>query len=318
MRDLERAILRADMRVRQLVKETPLELSPLLSSESQQVYLKLEQLQHTGSFKLRGATNKLLSLSETERAKGVVTASTGNHGAAVAYAADHLGVKALVFVPENASKAKLESIKQWGAELRFYGDDGVFAERFARKYALEKNLPFISPYNDLDVIAGQGTLGVELAKQLPEIDTLFVSLGGGGLLSGVACALKAVNPQIQIIACSPQNSAVMMDSLQAGEILDLPSLLTLSDGTAGGVEEGSITFGYCQQLMDEKVKVSEEEIKDALKSFMLSHHLLIEGAAATVLAAYQKHKDHIKGKNVVLLICGANISLEALNQILKT
>lgn len=316
MQSLERAILRAEMRVRQLVKETPLERSPSLSNASQEVYLKLEQLQHTGSFKLRGASNKLLSLCTEERKKGVVTASTGNHGAALAYAAHHLGVKALVFVPENASKAKLEAIKQWGAELRFYGEDGVLAERFARKYALEKGLPFISPYNDLDVIAGQGTLGVELFKQLPDIDTLFLSLGGGGLLSGVACALKTANPNIKIVACSPQNSAVMMDSLEAGKILDIPSQPTLSDGTAGGVEEGSITFDYCQKLLDERVKVSEEEIAEALKSFMTSHHMLIEGSAATVLAAYKKSQKSRYGQKVVLLLCGANISPETLEMLL--
>ncbi|MCA9836874.1 MAG: threonine/serine dehydratase [Trueperaceae bacterium] len=315
---MQQAILKAEMQVRQLVKETPLELSHFLSTGEHQVYLKLEQLQHTGSFKLRGASNKLLSLSQAERDMGVVTASTGNHGAAVAYAAHHLGVKALVFVPEGASPTKLEAIRQWGAALRLHGDDGVVAERFARAYALEHQLPFISPYNDLDVMAGQGTLGVELYKQLPEIDTLLLSLGGGGLLSGVACALKTARPDIKIIACSPQNSAVMMDSLEAGEILDLPSLATLSDGTAGGVEEDAITFAYCQQLIDERVKVSEEEIAEALKTFISSHQLLIEGAAATVLAAYKKHRANIAGKKVVLLLCGANISLETLEQVLRS
>lgn len=314
---LTQSILEAEKRIRPIVKETPLELSLSLSDEDAQVFLKLENLQHTGSFKLRGATNKLLSLSDADKAKGVVTASSGNHGAATAYAAKKLGIKVLVFVPVHASVAKIDAIKRSNAEVRLHGDDGVITERYARTYAVENNMPYVSPYNDLDVVAGQGSVGVELARQCKDLDAVFVAVGGGGLIAGTAAALKLVNQSIKVIACSPQNSAVMIESLKAGEILDLPSLPTLSDGTAGGVEENSVTFELCQDLVDDYVQVSEEEIKSSLKQFMATEHLLIEGAAAVAIASFEKTRAAYKGKKVALVICGANISLDDLKGVLE-
>ncbi|MGI9287788.1 MAG: threonine/serine dehydratase, partial [Pseudomonadales bacterium] len=281
---LAQNIIAAENRIRPYVKETPLEPSLVLGDGDTQVFLKLENLQYTGSFKLRGATNKLLSLNDADKAHGVVTASSGNHGAATAYAAQKLGVRVLVFAPEQASTTKIEAIKRLGAEVRLHGDDGVITERYARTYAVENGMPYISPYNDLDVVAGQGSVGVELTKQCADLDAVFIAVGGGGLISGTAAALKNVNPDVQVIACSPANSAVMIESLKAGEILDLASKPTFSDGTAGGVEENAVTFELCQQLVDDFVLVSEDEIKAALKSFLATQHLLIEGAAAVVLA----------------------------------
>ncbi len=315
--DLAQRILEAEARIRPIVKETPLERSFVLSDEATEVFLKLENLQFTGSFKLRGATNKLLSLTEADKAKGVVTASSGNHGAATAYAAKQLGVKVLVFVPTHASSAKIEAIKRFGAEVRLHGDDGVIAERFARSYALQESMTYVSPYNDIDIVAGQASVGVELARQCPDLDAVFVAVGGGGLISGTAAALKATNPNLKVIACSPLNSAVMIESLKAGELLDLPSLPTLSDGTAGGVEENAITFELCQQLIDESVLVTEEEIVDALKQTMATEHLLIEGAAAVAVAAYKKTRAAYKGKKVAIVLCGANISLTDLKRVLE-
>ena len=176
-------------------------------------------------------------------------------------------------------------------------------------------MTYISPYNDPDVVIGQGSIGVELSQQLESIDTIMIALGGGGLLSGVALYLKSIMPNIRVIACSPENSKVMMDSIKAGKILDLPSEPTLSDGTAGGVEDNTITFDLCKTLIDDYVTVSEEEIKAALKTFLETHHMLIEGAAAMVLASYEKIKTRLKG-NVVLVMCGANISLETLRSVL--
>lgn len=314
---LTQNIIAAEKRIRPYVKETPLELSLTLSDGATQVFLKLENLQHTGSFKLRGATNKLLSLSGTDKARGVVTASSGNHGAATAYAARKLGIQVLVFVPKQASTTKIDAIKRLGAEVRLHGDDGVITERYARAYATENGMSYVSPYNDLAVVAGQGSVGVELATQCADLDAVFVAVGGGGLISGTAAALKSVNPQVQVIACSPANSAVMIESLKAGEILDLVSKPSLSDGTAGGVEENAVTFELCQSLVDDFVLVSEDEIKVALKSFMATQHLLIEGAAAVVLAAFEKTRKRFNGKKVALVICGANISLEDLKRVLE-
>ncbi len=314
--DLVQHILAAERRIRPLVYETPLVKSLALSSDATQVLLKLENLQPTGSFKLRGATNKLLSLSAVERAQGVVTASSGNHGAATAYAGKQLGIKALVFVPEHASTTKIDAIERLGAEVRLHGDDGVITERYARAYAAENAMPYVSPYNDLDVVAGQGSVGVELARQCADLDAVFIAVGGGGLISGTAAALKAASPHVHVVACSPANSAVMIESLKAGEILDLESKPTLSDGTAGGVEENALTFGLCQALIDEYVLVEESEIKASLKNFLATQHLLIEGAAAVVLAAFEKTQEKYRGKKVALVICGANIGLEDLKKVL--
>lgn len=312
---LPAAIVAAEKRMRPFVKETPLELSHILSDEQRQVYLKLENLQHTGSFKLRGAINKLLSLSEAERSRGIVTASTGNHGAATAYSLKKLGIKGIVFVPENASPAKLAAIKSWGAEVRTYGNDGVISERQARSYAAAHRMTYISPYNDLDVVAGQGSIGVELVRQLGQVDHVLIALGGGGLLSGVSSYLRHINPAVNVIACCPENSAVMLESLKAGKILDLPSLPTLSDGTAGGVEADALTFDLCQSLISDSIRVSEADLKAALRDFLATHHLLIEGAAAVVLAAFEKLKPRLTG-NIVLVLCGANISLNDLKKVL--
>jgi threonine dehydratase len=309
-------IIRAEKRIRSFVRETPLEFSPVLSADSSQVYLKLENYQHTGSFKVRGAFNKLLSLSEEEKAKGIVTASTGNHGAATAYALKTLNYKGIIFVPEIASKAKVTKIQRLGSEVRYYGDDGVLTENYARQFAAENDMTYMSPYNDEAVIAGQGTISVELARQLERVDNILVALGGGGLLSGIASYLNHVNPNAKIIACSPQNSAVMMESVKAGKILELPSLPTLSDATAGGVEANAITFELCRDLIDEYVTATEDEIKTAWRDFLATHSMMIEGAAALVVACYQKIQTRLKG-NTVLVLCGANVSLETLKNVIR-
>lgn len=314
--ELVKNIVAAEQRIRPFVQQTPLETSLVLSSDTTQVLLKLENLQATGSFKLRGATNKLLSLSAVEQARGVVTASSGNHGAATAYAGKKLGIDVLVFVPEQASTNKIDAIKRLGATVRLHGNDGVITERHARAYAAAHGMPYVSPYNDLDVVAGQGSVGVELARQCADLDAVFIAVGGGGLIAGAAAALKAAIPHVQIVGCSPINSAVMIESLKAGKILDLASRPTLSDGTAGGVEENAVTFALCQALVDDYVLVSEDEIRTALRAFLATQHLLIEGAAAVVLAAFDKTRAQYQGKKVALVICGANIGLEDLKKVL--
>ncbi len=316
--EILREVLQAERRIRPYIRETYLEHSPYLSDLSgANVYCKLENLQYTGSFKFRGAMNKLLSLPKEDREKGVVAASTGNHGAAVARSAGILGIEAVIFVPEGTDPSKVQAIERYGAEVRYHGSDCVESEVFARKFVERNALTYIPPYNDPQVIGGQGTIGVELSRQMERIDAVFASVGGGGLISGIASYLKVVSPSTEIIGCSPENSQVMVRSVEAGHILDLPSLPTLSDGTAGGIEEGSITFDLCRSLVDEFVTVSEAEIRESLISFVSSHHMLIEGAAAVAIASFLKIKDRFEGKEVAIVICGANIGLEKLGHVLQ-
>ncbi|MFQ5651322.1 MAG: threonine/serine dehydratase [bacterium] len=308
---------RAESRIRPHIRETHLDWSPYLSKESRSnVWLKLENVQFTGSFKVRGALNKLLSLKEVQRKRGVVTASTGNHGAAVAFGLRKLRASGIVFVPENASPDKVEAIEQLGAQVRFWGTDPARTEAHARQYASTRSMPYISPYNDLQVVAGQGTIGLELAHQLETPDAVFVSLGGGGLISGIAGYLKTVCPAVEIIGCSPENSQVMIQSVRAGKILALPSRPTLSDGTAGGIEPGAMTFDLCRTLVDRYVTVTEDEIKKSLQLFIQTHHMLIEGAAAVALSGFLKQQQDFVARNVVIVLCGANISLETLQTVL--
>ena len=315
--DIVQETLAAEKRIRPYIRETILEYSLFYTRLiGANVYFKLENLQHTGSFKLRGAMNKLLSLTDEERKRGVVTASTGNHGAAFAFSLGKVGGSGIVFVPENASRSKVEAIERLGAEVRYIGNDCIDAEAYARQYALKNEMIYMPPYNDDKIIGGQGTIGVELTRQLDRIDAVFVALGGGGMISGIAGFLKSTCPDAQIIGCSPENSQVMIQSVKAGKILDLPSLPTISDGTAGGVEPGSVTLVYCRDLVDDYITVTEHQIKESLLEFMQVHHMLIEGAAAVAIAACVKQGGYFAGKNVVVIICGANISLETLKSIL--
>ena len=301
MKALYDAVRAAETRIRPWIIETPLEpsaLGPLL---------KLEDRQHTGSFKARGAFSKLLSLAPQARSAGVIAASTGNHGAAVAYAAGKLGIKARIVVPVGANAGKLEKIRTLGGAIEEYGDDSAVAERRARTLAEREGMVYVSPYNDLDVIAGQGTIGVELARRLPRIEVLFVALGGGGLLAGVAAYLKVSLPKLHVVGCSPENSAVLIESLRAGRILELESRPTLSDGTAGGVEPGTITFDLCRRLADELLTVSESEIAAAMRLVHRANGRMIEGAAGVAVAGYLRQAERWRGKTAVAIVCGGNV-----------
>jgi threonine dehydratase len=315
--DIAGEVISAEKVIRPYVRETYLEYSPFYSRMTgANVYFKLENLQYTGSFKLRGAMNKLLSLTDEEKGRGVVTASTGNHGAAFAYGLSKVEGSGVVFVPENASRTKVEAIERLGAEVRHVGNDCSETEAYARQYAKKNKMTHMPPYNDVKAIGGQGTIAFELAKQLDQIDAVFVALGGGGMISGIGGFLKPQIPGVQIIGCSPQNSQVMIQSVKAGKILDLPSLPTLSDGTAGGIEPGSITLDLCREFVDAYITVTEEEIKDSLREFIQTQHMLIEGSAAVAVAAFKKQADRFSGKNVAVIICGGNISLETLKTVL--
>ncbi|KAL9987298.1 hypothetical protein ACROYT_G001581 [Oculina patagonica] len=313
-------VLRAVDRIKPYIRRTPLEYSPWLSDVGKsKVYVKLESEQITGSFKLRGAFNKLLSLKESNDevflTKGAITASTGNHGAATAYASSEVSIPITIYVPKTASSAKLKAVKQLGGTVVCHGEDCVEAEVKARAVAEESNIPFVSPYNDLVVAAGQGTIGVEIFEDLPDVDAVFVAVGGGGLIGGIAAYLKSVKPSVKMIGCQPSQSAVMTESVKAGKILDLPSGDTLSDATAGGIEENAVTFDLCKSLVDEWIVVSEEEISKAVYQFMENHHKIVEGAAGVAIAAYVKEQKNFQGQNVVIISCGANIAMKKLKEI---
>ena len=315
--DVAHAAQRAAARIAEYVRETPLDYSPAFSKETgANVFFKLENLQHTGSFKLRGATNRLMTLSPEQRETGCVAASSGNHGAAVAYAMGKLGVRGVIFVPEKTSPTKVEAIRFYDGDVRFFGTDGLDTELHARDYAAQKGMFYLSPYNDYEVLVGQGTCGVEIAAQLPDIDDIFIAIGGGGLISGVGSVLKAHNKDVRVIGCQPRASAVMTHSVEAGSILEMPSEPTLSDGTAGGIEPGAITFDICRAVTDEYVLVDEDAIAAAMRMYMDAEHQLIEGAAGVAIAGMLARKVELTGRNVVIIVCGANISRDALRTVI--
>lgn len=280
------------------------------------VWIKQEYLQHTGSFKLRGALNAVLSLTPTQRRHGVVAASSGNHGAAVAYSAQIASCRATIFVPEQASPVKVAAMKALGATVIQVGHDSVISEGAARAFAHTHQLPYLSPYNDATIMAGQGTLGLEMHQQIPMLDTLIIAVGGGGLIGGVAAALKAQHPTLQIIGAFPRNSAVMVASVRAGQIVDIPSDDTLSDGTAGGIEPDTVTFAYYRQLVDMSVLVSEAQIATAMRDYIDSRHHLIEGAAGVALAATHLLGNYLQGRVVGVVACGAGIGVQRLQSIM--
>jgi len=303
----------AAQRIRPHVLATSLEHSQALSElAGTNVFCKLENLQHTGSFKARGAFNKILSLPHAERARGVVAASTGNHGAAVAYALAKLELPGTIFVPEGASKVKVANIARLGGSVRYAGTESAATEHFARTFAQDNGLTYVSPYNDWDVIAGQGTIGMEIVASLPKTGVVVASLGGGGMIGGIGGYVKSVNPGARVIAASPRNSNAMIESIRAGKIVEVEHHPTLSDATAGGVEPGAITLDLCRHVVDECVEVSEDEIRAAMRLFIETHHMLLEGSAAVAIAALSYVKGLSPNTCVALIICGANISADTL------
>jgi threonine dehydratase len=310
-------VIEAESRIRQFIRETPVDHSLHLSLLGNgDVHLKLEHLQHTGSFKLRGATNKILSLTPEQWQRGVIAASTGNHGLGVCYAARRAGTTATIYLPRNVSESKLAMMKHLGGNQIVSSDDCLDAENTARKAAEASGQVFISPYNDPEVIAGQGTIGVELARQLDRIDAVFVAVGGGGMIAGIAAYLKSVSPNTRIIGCWPENSRVLYECLRAGRIIEFPEEPTISESTAGGVEAGSVTFPLCQRLIDGQVLVSEAEIRAAMRMIFEQERWVVEGSAGVAVAGYLKEREAYAGQTVVIILCGRNIAAEKLKQIL--
>lgn len=335
------------------IDPTDLLHSPQLSEMGHcQAYFKLENQQPTGSFKVRGAFNKIVategltpdlpdneiedgetadsrpteqlpakseSSTEAEPPLSYVAASTGNHGAALAYAAKELKRAATVFVPENASPSKIARIEQLGAEVVRHGTDCLECETRARRFARERGMVYVSPYNDADVILGQGTIADELIQQfeVEPVDIVIAAVGGGGLIGGVGSRLKELSQNAEVVGVSPENSRALIDSIAAGHAVPDDSLPTLSDATAGGIEEGSITIDLCRGIVDHFTTVSEEDIARTLKWFVSTYDIRIEGAAAVAIAGFLKLRNNFNGKNVVILICGGNIDDDVLDEIMN-
>lgn len=316
--ELKDQIVVAARRIHEYVRYTPLIFSDQLSMLCQaNVYLKLENLQPTASFKVRGAFNKLLSLSKAQQAAGVVAASTGNHGAAVAYACKQLNIKAEIFVPVDTSPHKIAAINSYGAVVNKVGAQCSAAEDHARNYAQQHSKSYVSPYNDLDIIAGQATSGYEILQQLPTVNAIFVCIGGGGLIAGVGAFIKQNHKPINIVGCLPENSPVMSESIKAGKLIDLDIKPTLSDSSAGNIEANAITFDLCKQYVDDYILASENEIASALRLMLEKEHMLVEGAAAVTLACLYKQRQRYRDQNIVLLLCGSNISMTNLRSVLE-
>ena len=314
---VQNEVLEAEKRIRKHIRETPLEYSSFLSEEANcDVYLKCENIQVTGSFKFRGAANYFLSLSEPEKLKGLVTSSTGNHGAAFAYLLNKFGGSGTIYVPESATPSKVDALRSPGVQIVIHGDDCVETERFARQEAEKKGQVYIAPYNHLKIIGGQGTVAIELQRQLERMDAVFIPVGGGGLISGVAGYLKSQDTGIGIIGCQPENSHVMKASVEAGRIVEMVSRPTLSEGTAGGIEPGSITVDICSEHVNDFILVTEKEIEDAILLVLQKHYMLIEGAAALTVAAFLKMKKEHENKTVVLILSGKKIGIKTIQRII--
>ncbi|GBF28451.1 L-threonine dehydratase catabolic TdcB [bacterium MnTg03] len=321
MKDLVANIIAADQRIKAVdggVRETPLDESGLFSDRTgARFLLKGEHLQRTGSFKMRGAMNKLLSLNESERKQGIITASSGNHGMATSQAARVVGLEATVYVPETVSPLKLSNMKRLGAKTVLVPGNGVEAEIVGRAAAKQQAKTFVSPYSDLDIIAGQGTVGLELAAQCADLAAVYICVGGGGLISGIGSYLKARRPEIDIIGCWPENATAMHLCLERGEIYDTPETKTLSDGSAGGVEAGAITFPICQQVIDRHLLVSEDEIVSAMCDMAANENFIIEGAAGVALGAALKTAGDYKARSIAVVICGRNVAVDTFRSVLE-
>ena len=302
----------ARKRVQKWARHTPIEYSPDLSKLTDaQVYLKLENYQVTGSFKIRGATNKILLLTEEERNRGVVTASSGNHAQGLGYAAKQLGVRAKVVVPEMTPQVKIDAIRKYGVELIIEGEEYMDSERLARRIEEEEGMTFVSAYNDIDLIKGQGTIGLEMIEDQPDLDTVLIPVGGGGLASGVASVYQQAT-DATVIGVQSETSPVMYECVKKGYIHDIPLEDTYAEGLHGGLEPGSVSFELCRDNIDDWVILTETDILAAIKYMLHETHMLVEGAGAVGVAALLADSARWKGKKIGVVISGGNLGLETL------
>ncbi len=292
---------------------TPLLPSPALSAHhGAEFRLKLETMQPTGAFKLRGATCKLDALSAEERARGVVAISSGNHGRGIAYAAKRMGVRAVVCMGSLVPRNKIEAIEALGAEVRIVGDSQDDAEVEARRLVAEEGMVEAHPFDDAEIIAGQGTIGLELMEDWPELDSVVVPLSGGGLVSGIAIAVKAASPRARVIGVSMERGAAMVESLRAGKPVPVEELATLADALGGGIGlDNRLTFDLVRTLVDETVTVTEEEIADGMRHLFWREQLVVEGAGAVGVSAVLAGRIARLGERVALVVSGRSTDMHA-------
>jgi threonine dehydratase len=307
----------AASRIKGIVTRTPVIPSSTLSRLfGFKVWLKLENLQKTGSFKVRGAFNKVSSLTDDEKARGVVAASSGNHAQGVAWASSLLGVRSLIIMPENAPIVKFVATKGYGAEVMFHGANFFEAYQFAIGYAKERGLAFIPPFEDDLVIAGQGTIGLEILEDLPDVDTVVVPVGGGGLISGIAAAVKSVSPSITVIGCEAAASSSCMESLKQGRPVEVRGRPTIADGIAVK-RVGDRTFGLITRYVDKVVETGEDSIAGAILQLLERKKLMVEGAGAVTIAAAMEGKLPRSTKKAVFVLSGGNIDVTMLDRVIR-
>ena len=305
----------AKKRVDEVIIPTPLIYSEAFSKECKnQVYIKPENLQRTGAFKIRGAYNKIVKMDDEAKAKGLIASSAGNHAQGVAYAASKLGVKATIVMPQHTPLIKVEATEAHGAEVVLAGE--VYDEAYQKACDLQKEhgYTFVHPFNDEDVIEGQGTIALEILEELPEADIILVPIGGGGLISGIACAAKQIKPTIKIIGVEPEGAASALAAINEDQVVALKEAYTIADGTA--VKEiGDMTFDYIKEYVDGIITVSDYELMDAFLLLVEKHKLVAENSGILSLAALKKLNE--KNKKVVSLISGGNIDVLTISSMIN-
>ncbi|WP_262027778.1 pyridoxal-phosphate dependent enzyme [Microvirga sp. Mcv34] len=307
--------VQARRRIRPHIYETPLLPSRRIGRErGSSVFFKAENFQLTGSFKIRGAASKMTALG-LDRA--VITASSGNHGIASAQAASSIGQALTVVLPETVAPAKLERIRSFNVDVILHGAESGLAELYAQQEAASRGLVYVSPYNDPEIVAGQGTIGLELLEQAESIDNVFVAMGGGGLIGGIGAVLKSFSPQTRVFGVAAQNSAALAAAMAAGRVVETEHLDTLADGVAGGMDEDSMTLPLAMSVIDEVVTCTEAEIADALKDLAFKENQIVEGAAALALAGFLKVAESCRGQRNVIVLCGANFDRDKIFSLLN-
>lgn len=304
-------VYQARERIEPLINRTPLIQSSILSAKwNKNISLKLENLQPTGAFKIRGAANAILCLSEKQKKRGVVTVSTGNHGKAIAYLGNKLGIRAVICISELVPKVKIEAMKALGAEVIIIGKNQDEATEHAFKMEQEEGLCFVSAFDDPEVIAGQGTVALEILEKQPETDTMIVPLSGGGLMSGMALTAKAINPKIKMIGVTNDTEPAMYKSLRAGRIVQVGEFESLADALTGSISPNNkYTFKMCQKFVDETLLISEDEIEKAMAYALLKEKLVLEGGGAATIATFLNKKLTIFGPHTVAVCSGNNVSM---------
>ncbi len=301
--------------LKSIIRETDMIYAQNIMDNSN-IYLKTENLQVTGSFKVRGASYKIANLPEEEKSKGVIACSAGNHAQGVALASQKSGIKATIFIPATAPISKVEATKKFGAEIKLI--DGVYDDAYkaAIEYQKETNGTFVHPFDDVDVIAGQGTIGLEIIEQLPDVEAVIVPIGGGGLIAGVAFAIKQLKPNCKVYGVQSQGAGSMYQSFINKKVLELPTVNTFADGTAVK-RPGDLTFELCQNYVDDIITVTDDEIASAILALMEKQKIVAEGAGALSVAAAMFNKLPIKGKKTVCVVSGGNIDVNIISRVIN-